>query len=239
MGAKISQISLPQRGEVVSLSPMDCLVTAGPTFEPLDRVRRLTNFSTGTLGTALANHLVAAGHRVRLFRGESAVAGPPVSAVTVEPFSTTADLATLFLKHATSEPVAIFHAAAVSDFSFGPVFERHADGHQTPVHAGKLSTRDGSLWVELKPTPKLITGLREWFPRSVLVGWKYEVDGLPADTLERARAQLAAARSDACVANGPAHGPGFSLVTPGGVLPCADVAALFAALEHLLVRGAQ
>ena len=38
---------------------MNCLVTAGPTFEPLDDVRRLTNFSTGRLGTELANFLTA------------------------------------------------------------------------------------------------------------------------------------------------------------------------------------
>ena len=38
---------------------MNCIVTAGPTFEPLDDVRRLTNFSTGRLGTELANFLAA------------------------------------------------------------------------------------------------------------------------------------------------------------------------------------
>ena len=38
---------------------MNCIVTCGPTYEPLDEVRRLTNFSTGRLGTELANYLVA------------------------------------------------------------------------------------------------------------------------------------------------------------------------------------
>ena len=45
---------------------MNCIVTAGPTYEPLDDVRRLTNFSTGRLGTELANFLVARGHQVTL-----------------------------------------------------------------------------------------------------------------------------------------------------------------------------
>jgi phosphopantothenoylcysteine synthetase/decarboxylase len=36
---------------------MNCIVTAGPTYEPLDEVRRLTNFSTGRLGTELANFI--------------------------------------------------------------------------------------------------------------------------------------------------------------------------------------
>ena len=51
---------------------MNCIVTAGPTFEPLDDVRRLTNFSTGKLGTELANFLTARGHKVTLLIGESA-----------------------------------------------------------------------------------------------------------------------------------------------------------------------
>ena len=51
---------------------MNCIVTAGPTFEPLDEVRRLTNFSTGRLGTELANFLAARGHKVVLLAGETA-----------------------------------------------------------------------------------------------------------------------------------------------------------------------
>ena len=51
---------------------MNCIVTAGPTFEPLDDVRRLTNFSTGRLGTELANFLAARGHKVTLLIGETA-----------------------------------------------------------------------------------------------------------------------------------------------------------------------
>ena len=43
---------------------MNCIVTAGPTFEKLDQVRRLTNFSTGRLGTELANYLTDQGHTV-------------------------------------------------------------------------------------------------------------------------------------------------------------------------------
>ncbi|MFN7139090.1 MAG: phosphopantothenoylcysteine decarboxylase, partial [Limisphaerales bacterium] len=48
---------------------MKCIVTAGPTYEELDEVRRLTNFSTGKLGSSLANFLVAQGHEVTLFYG--------------------------------------------------------------------------------------------------------------------------------------------------------------------------
>ena len=52
---------------------MNCIVTAGPAYEPLDDVRRLTNFSTGRLGTELANYLAARGHNVHLLLGEQAL----------------------------------------------------------------------------------------------------------------------------------------------------------------------
>jgi len=212
---------------------MQCLITAGPTHEPLDRVRRITNFSTGTVGTALANHLAAAGHQALLFRSETACAERPVSAVNVESFSTTTDLASLFLKHATDEPVSIFHAAAVSDFRFGPVYQRDKAGELAPVYAGKISTREGSLWVELKPTPKILEGLREWFPHAFIVGWKYEVDGLPSEAETKARHQLQECQTNACVLNGPACGPGYTLITAQQAVHYPQSSDLFAALEKL------
>ena len=89
----------------------------------------------------------------------------------------------------------------------------------------------------MKPTPKPLSGLREWFPRAVIVGWKYAVDGLRDDVLAQARHQLAECASDACVANGPAHGPGFSLVTQATVLAISNRAELFQTLTTLLARG--
>ncbi|SVB07858.1 uncharacterized protein METZ01_LOCUS160712, partial [marine metagenome] len=52
---------------------MHCLVTAGPTIEPIDEVRRLTNHSTGRLGCSLADALSHAGHRVTLLLSEVAL----------------------------------------------------------------------------------------------------------------------------------------------------------------------
>ena len=54
---------------------MQCIVTAGPTFEPLDKVRRLTNFSTGRLGSELANFLAARGHETWAATGKADEAG--------------------------------------------------------------------------------------------------------------------------------------------------------------------
>ena len=98
---------------------MNCLVTAGPTYEPLDRVRRLTNFSTGGLGCRLAAHLTAAGHTVVLLVGEQATWPGPRTASTVEVFSTTDDLAARLQRHAAQGIDGVFHAAAVSDFAGG------------------------------------------------------------------------------------------------------------------------
>jgi hypothetical protein len=46
------------------------------------------------------------------------------------------------------------------------------------------------------------------------VGWKYELNGTRQDALARARRQMAANRTDACVLNGAAWGNGFALCTP-------------------------
>ena len=56
---RLSEVVVP-----VYFAHVNCIITAGPTFEPLDEVRRLTNFSSGKLGSQLADFLAAQGHRV-------------------------------------------------------------------------------------------------------------------------------------------------------------------------------
>ncbi len=214
---------------------MNCLVTAGPTFEPLDDVRRLTNFSTGRLGTELANFLAARGHRVTLLLGESATYRAECAA-TVKMFSTTADLRAKLKSFSGKGIGAIFHAAAVSDFAFGQMFTREASGTWQPFKPSKkISTRGRNPFVELVPTPKIIAELRGWFPKTKIVGWKFEADGWRADALRAAKKQMADCRTDACVANGPAYGKGFNLVmADGGQRHFAGAKELFAALENWL-----
>lgn len=214
--------------------PMHCIVTAGPTVEPLDSVRRLTNHSTGTLGTALADHLAGCGHEVLLLRSRTATAPPPIHAVATEAFGTSRELMDLFRSHATREPVALFHAAAVGDFEIGSVFRREADGALTRVESGKFSTRDGDLLAELRPTQKILAQLRDLYPKAWITGWKYEVDGSRDEVVARARAQVDDCRSDAVVANGPAHGPGFTWWTPDLEIPVPDARSLYRLLEERL-----
>ncbi len=217
---------------------MKCIVTAGPTFEPLDEVRRLTNFSTGRLGSELANFLTAHGHETTLLIGQKASYRGECHARRIETFTTTANLHDRLGALASQSVDAVFHAAAVSDFAFGKVWRRAPHGELAEVQGGKISTRQGTLLAELAPTPKIIAQLREWYPWAWLVGWKYEVDGGRAGAIRLAERQIADCRTDACVANGPAYGAGFGLVRAGGThthLP--DTAALFAAMEELIRKG--
>ncbi len=216
---------------------MNCIVTAGPTYEKMDNVRRLTNFSTGRLGTELANYLTARGHDVTLLIGEHATYAGERRVNRAETFTTTADLRDWLQAQAGANVGAIFHAAAVSDFMFGKIWLRSPQGELTEVKSGKISTRQGTLLAELVPTPKIISGLRDWFPQTKLIGWKYEIEGDRAAVIAAAAKQLHECLTDVCVANGAAYGEGFGVVTPNG--KCAHVGetlALFEALEALLRR---
>ena len=206
---------------------MNCIVTAGPTYEPLDDVRRLTNFSHRPPRTELANFLAARGHKVILLIGTMATHGGERRAQRVETFTTAADLRQK-LKAVSSKKVdAIFHAAAVGDFAFGRIF--------TPNESGKLA--------EIKSVNKIPTLLVKlarraggntqndrraagWFPRTRIVGWKFEADGARADAIGAAQRQIAECSTDLCIANGPAYGEGFGWVArrPGGAFgECAVV----------------
>ena len=149
-------------------------------------------------------------------------------------FDTTSDLRAKLESLGREKVDAVFHAAAVSDFGFGKIFARDANGDLREVKSGKISTRDGTLLAELVPTPKIISGLRTLFPQSCIVGWKYEVEGNRESVLAKALQQIRENKTDACVANGKAYGFGFGLVTTyGGHSHFSDTTELYAALERL------
>jgi len=214
---------------------MHCVITAGPTYETMDNVRRLTNFSTGRLGIDLGNFLFERGHQVTLLVGEQATHCGDRKAQRVEMFTTSANLLEKFRALSTQKVDAVFHAAAVSDYTFGKIWLRSPAGELTEIKAGKISTRAGTLMAELVPTPKIIAELRGLFPKAKIVGWKYEVDGDRASVLAAAERQLSECHTDACVTNGPAFGLGFGLVTGAGECPgMRDPVTLFAALEKFV-----
>jgi phosphopantothenoylcysteine decarboxylase/phosphopantothenate--cysteine ligase len=214
---------------------MRCIVTAGPAYEELDEVRRLTNFSTGTLGTELANFLVGRGHEVELLRGHYSTCRIESKAQRTQVFTTATDLRRRLRKLRLRKSAAVFHAAAVSDFTFGKIWSRAEGGGLTEIKSPKISTHGGAVLAELVPTRKIISELREWFPDAQLVGWKYELEGRRAQAISRAAQQVADNGTDACVINGRAYGTGFGLLSARGKfrhLPNKD--GLFEALDKLV-----
>jgi phosphopantothenoylcysteine decarboxylase/phosphopantothenate--cysteine ligase len=194
---------------------MHCLVSAGASFEPLDRVRRLTNFSTGKLGAELARFLCSAGHEVDLFLGDAALWRGENHPARVHGFTTGASLLELFESHASASVGAVFHAAAVGDFKFGKVW---SEDHRELSPHGKIPTREGALLIELIPAPKILPQLRALFPRACITGWKYEVDGDRASVVAAGKRQIQQCLTDACVVNGPAYGSGFGVLPAQGEL---------------------
>jgi phosphopantothenoylcysteine decarboxylase/phosphopantothenate--cysteine ligase len=193
---------------------MRCLVTCGPTYEKLDEVRRLTNFSTGKLGIGLANHLVHAGHQVTLLKGYYAICTDHCE-VAHSTFTTTEDLLTCIREASRTPYDAVFHAAAVSDFRFGTVFRRGLNDRLEPITSAKFKTHDGNILAELIPTPKILNRLRTLFPSSKIFGWKYEVDGTREQAIELGRKQIRDNQTNYCVINGPAYKDGYGVIRPG------------------------
>jgi phosphopantothenoylcysteine decarboxylase/phosphopantothenate--cysteine ligase len=180
--------TLPPRGP---LAGVELLVTAGPTREPLDVVRVLTNRSSGRMGAAIAAEAVKLGARVTVLAA-SGVAVP--REVECERFGTADDLGRLLARHAPGTDL-LFHAAAVADF------------RPREVEGGKLDRRTGGITVSLEPVPDLAAGLPREGGRPYLVIFAAES---AADLEARAVAKLREKQADAVVAN-PIDEPGVGM----------------------------
>jgi phosphopantothenoylcysteine synthetase/decarboxylase len=192
---------------------MKIVITSGPSYEPLDRVRRLTNFSTGELGTLLAETFAAAGHQVIFFRGEASTFAPPLWPVEVHPFSTNDDLESHLRRLLLKEEVAIvFQVAALCDFRVKEITNETGEVQD----ANKISSRNEELKITLERMPKIIASLRRMFPASLLVGWKYELDGNTEDVVAKGRQQMDDYLTDVSVLNGTAYGSGFGFIARSG-----------------------
>jgi phosphopantothenoylcysteine decarboxylase/phosphopantothenate--cysteine ligase len=175
----VALAALPPRGP---LAGVKLLVTAGPTREPIDAVRVITNRSSGRMGVALATAARQLGAGVRI------LAGPGVTVpggMQAERFETAADLGAL-LERWAPESDAVWHAAAVADF-------RPAE-----VGFGKLDRRRGSVQVALEPVPDLAAGMPRSGGRPYLVIFAAERSG---ELEERAGRKLSEKGADAVVAN--------------------------------------
>lgn len=141
------------------------LITAGPTHEPIDRVRFFGNRSSGRLGVALADAAARSdlGWDVRLLLGPTGLT-PSDSQVSLHRFQTTADLEALLSAHVPDSDVLIM-AAAVADYRPKP----SADS------SGKIPRTDRPLVIELEPTNDLLAGVAEIRrPDQTIVGFALE-----------------------------------------------------------------
>jgi phosphopantothenoylcysteine synthetase/decarboxylase len=156
------------------------LITAGPTWAPIDAVRHLANLSTGRMGATLARAAVAAGWQTTLLYGPGRhpVDGEDERQMRVVRFTTFDDLHRLLREELASRDYAgLLHAAAVSDY-------RPAE-----AQAGKLDSTSPEWLLRLVRTPKLIDEVKILDPEIVLTAFKLTA-GQPRDTMIRAAQEL-------------------------------------------------
>ncbi len=169
---------------------MNILVTAGPTREPIDPVRFLSNRSSGKMGYELAAAFAHAGHSVLLVSGPTALDVP--DRVDFLPVETAAEMHTAVAHHLGRMAIAVF-AAAVADYT------------PATVAAEKIKKSGDSLTLELVRTPDLLGSARSPLGfTGTLVGFAAET-GPPA---AQAREKLTRKQCDLVIANDVSK-PGF------------------------------
>jgi len=176
----------------LDLSGRRVVVTAGPTREPIDPVRFISNPSSGKMGYAIASVAARRGAEVVLVSGPTALEDPPgVRTVRVE----TAEEMARAVEGATTGMDLFVAAAAVSDY-------RPASPASHKIRKG---TGDESL--SLTRTPDILAGLGARLggvpDGPVLVGFAAETE----EVIARAREKLKGKRCDLVVAN-KVGGPG-------------------------------
>ncbi|MBI3563789.1 MAG: hypothetical protein HY079_01175 [Elusimicrobia bacterium] len=162
------------------------LITSGPTRERLDPVRFLTNASSGAMGFALAAAARAAGARVTVVSGPTALPAP--RGVAVVPVETALEMRRETLKRSRAAALVI-GAAAVSDWRFAKTSAR------------KIKRGPGAVRLTLVPNPDIIKDAASRRRRGqVFVGFALETH----DAVRHARAKLEKKGLDLVVANGTA-----------------------------------
>lgn len=164
---------------------MRVLITAGPTREPIDEVRFISNRSSGRLGIALAEHAADAGHAVTLLLGPVMIASAARERLAIHRFTTTAELEALLREHFRGCD-ALVMAAAVADF------------RPRRVTAGK-TRRAENLRIELEPTPDLVGAIAPTKRADQrVIAFALEE---PEQLERRARSKMQHKRVDAIIAN--------------------------------------
>lgn len=162
---------------------MKVLITAGPTLEPIDPVRFLTNRSSGKMGYALAAAAAKRGHSVLLISGPTLLEIP--EGVDYLPIESAADMYQAVASQIARHDIAIF-AAAVADY--------------TPVNVAtqKIKKSDDEMTLKLKRTKDILGSAR------TVMGFQGTLVGFAAETenvIENARGKCVRKGCDLVIAN--------------------------------------
>ncbi|MGD0621256.1 MAG: bifunctional phosphopantothenoylcysteine decarboxylase/phosphopantothenate--cysteine ligase CoaBC [Thermacetogeniaceae bacterium] len=177
------------------LAGIRILVTAGPTREPLDPVRFLSNYSSGKMGHAIAEEASRRGAEVTLVSGPTQLVPPP--GVNLVPVETAQEMFEAVVSR-YDQVDAVIKAAAVADFR-----PRQKSGQ-------KLKKQVARPVLELERTPDILSYLGEHKSGQVLVGFAAETENL----LENAGDKLRQKNLDLVVANDLTEpGAGFGVDT--------------------------
>jgi phosphopantothenoylcysteine decarboxylase / phosphopantothenate---cysteine ligase len=150
-----------------TLAGKSVLVTAGPTREPLDPVRFLSNYSSGKMGVAIASAAWRRGAQVTLIAGPLQVP-VPVGVVHV-PVQTTTEMRDAVAARLPDADVLVMSAAP-------------ADYQPASPAAGKIKKTGKGRTLELQETPDILLSTRaQRRPASVVVGFALETDDLLAN----------------------------------------------------------
>lgn len=160
------------------------LVTAGPTREPLDPVRYLSNRSSGKMGYAIADAARRRGAQVTLVTGPTSLIVP--AGVEVQRVMTAAQMHAAVMQAAAEHQIVI-KAAAVADFAPVSVADRKIK---------KSEDRD-TLTIELRKNPDILADVAKLSPRPFIVAFAAETDMVE----QNAREKLQRKGADLIVAN--------------------------------------
>ncbi|MDO8669491.1 MAG: phosphopantothenoylcysteine decarboxylase [Candidatus Buchananbacteria bacterium] len=183
---------------------MKVLVTAGSTEVPIDKVRVISNIFGGRTGTAIAEYFFSQGDEVTLITSNPSLVKVLDSKLKVISFRTYDQLLeSMSLEIITNNFDVIIHSAAVSDYYVSDVYVMGPDGSLVLVDKSKkISSAHSSLFLEMKPTLKIIDLIRKiWGFSGRLVKFKLEVGISDEELIAIAQKSREASEADLIVAN--------------------------------------
>lgn len=167
------------------------LITAGPTWVAIDKVRVITNIFSGSLGLVIAKKARDAGAMVVLLMGPGRITLPKESTnFKIIRFKYYEELLTLIKNQITPNGFdIIIHSAAVSDYK--PVISKEA----------KIKSGKKDLIIKLKPTIKIVDLIKKIDPKIFLVKFKLEVNLTEKKLIDIAFKSMLQSKADLIVAN--------------------------------------